>query len=513
MPPSSSNRTVPMLNSPHTCPLCFKETTSSTALHRHISYCRRTQSQPRVRRKACQACSSAKTKCSFEVPCSRCSDKGLQCRYSHSAQPSSNQAASSGSGAPEASSSLLIPSTAILSNRGNPEESGHGQPAGEYASDSPSAHLSSNDGVIDSVHTTSHYLSDVETPFASQQVAPGLSDSGWASEMVGHHRSLEQGYSLSPWGAPPQLLLDPSLTTSILNQSIPRPLHEFPDCLTRVPKPQILDRQVARLIMQVLRTYPLMMVRRETLPPFIHPHLHRAQLPSPLVNCMGIASLFASRTVETRPYLWHMIRNETRRFLDEMNTFTNEEVLGAIQAQTIYLLMRVIDQATEPAGLNLDILRTFKLLCAQYENIERLGFDRVPDDDWQTWLYAESKRRSVIVFYLLTLIAQVNTGVSCSAAENYRAMPLCSARTIWEARSDVDWAFEYETYAVTQDEEEDLQSLGQLIDAQASSHALPDSRALDSWNTKTDSLGSLLNATIALTCSRETMEPVESGLS
>jgi hypothetical protein len=68
--------------------------------------------------------------------------------------------------------------------------------------------------------------------------------------------------------------------------------------------------------MQMLRAFPQMMLRRETLPPFIHGHWYRpmsateSALPEPLVNCMGVAQVFASHNPDTRPFLWRMIQSE-----------------------------------------------------------------------------------------------------------------------------------------------------------------------------------------------------------
>ena len=76
----------------------------------------------------------------------------------------------------------------------------------------------------------------------------------------------------------------------------------------------------ADTVIQSLRSLPTMMLRRETLPWFIHPHSHplskptQAGLPQALSTCMGIAQVFASRTLDTRLFLWSTIRAELRRF-------------------------------------------------------------------------------------------------------------------------------------------------------------------------------------------------------
>jgi hypothetical protein len=39
--------------------------------------------------------------------------------------------------------------------------------------------------------------------------------------------------------------------------------------------------------------------------------------------------------------------------------------MAAIQAELIYMIMRVVDETKEPAGLNLEMLKTFKVNFSQ----------------------------------------------------------------------------------------------------------------------------------------------------
>lgn len=74
----------------------------------------------------------------------------------------------------------------------------------------------------------------------------------------------------------------------------------------------------ASLLSQAISAFPQMMLRRQTFPPFIHAHWHLPSLPETLANCMSIAQLFATRTAETRPFLWRTIGTEVRRLQDEV---------------------------------------------------------------------------------------------------------------------------------------------------------------------------------------------------
>jgi hypothetical protein len=83
----------------------------------------------------------------------------------------------------------------------------------------------------------------------------------------------------------------------------------------------------ANLIIQSLRAFPTMMLRRETFPWFIHPHSHllaespEAVLPEALTNCMSIAQMFVSQTPETRHLLRRTMTTEYRRWTIEVRYY------------------------------------------------------------------------------------------------------------------------------------------------------------------------------------------------
>jgi hypothetical protein len=86
----------------------------------------------------------------------------------------------------------------------------------------------------------------------------------------------------------------------------------------------------ADIIIQSLRAFPTMMLRKETFPWFIHPHTHLlfkstdGALPEALSNCMSIAQLFASRTAETNKFLWRAIRVEYHGFVEKVHYLNKE---------------------------------------------------------------------------------------------------------------------------------------------------------------------------------------------
>ncbi|KAF2099004.1 hypothetical protein NA57DRAFT_76240 [Rhizodiscina lignyota] len=250
----------------------------------------------------------------------------------------------------------------------------------------------------------------------------------------------------------------------------------------------------ADLIIQSLRSFPTMMLRRETFPWFIHPHSHLlsksegAALPEALSTCMGIAQMFASRTSETKPFLWSTIKAEYRRFANEEHRMSTFELLAAVQACTIYLIMCIVDQSPESGETSLDLLSALHICGVGSLTQSELSN---PSLNWQDWIFAESQRRLSNLWFLIGCAICVKTGVVCDPSQSYRSLPLPGLKYLWEAPSQAAWEVEYEASRVLQTS--GLVTLGDLIDTQQSGYLVSNAQKLDKWNAGVDNLGSLLN--------------------
>ena len=110
--------------------------------------------------------------------------------------------------------------------------------------------------------------------------------------------------------------------------------------------------------------------------------------------------------------------------------------------------------------------------------------------------------RTALVFFLIGQIVSIHTGITCEIMDQYHAIPLCSARTIWDARTGAEWTSERATYDA-QAGGCRLRDVGGLITAQHGDGDAFKTHALDTWNAHADSLGSLLSAAMGLVRSRE----------
>lgn len=73
-------------------------------------------------------------------------------------------------------------------------------------------------------------------------------------------------------------------------------------------------QRIANLIFHTLKSYPLMMLRDNALPPFIHPHLVSSDVENedmePLINCINLVHMLSSRIHGSRKLFWKNVRIE-----------------------------------------------------------------------------------------------------------------------------------------------------------------------------------------------------------
>ncbi|KAI3324751.1 hypothetical protein HD806DRAFT_493507 [Xylariaceae sp. AK1471] len=470
------------------CTLCGKPFIKQLTYRRHLSYCRKTQNRQRVRNRACRACNIAKTKCTSENTCQRCRLRGIRCAYDqHGGTVEVPRTHESGFtiGIPDNSSAISTVPTA------NDELQLNALPTDNES------HLPD--------FTNNEVLVDIDMPERNQGIGVTSETQALLPFSISQQRPLPSSWLYPQRGDPSwtdgednSLLFEIESMREVRGEiEIPPRIHQMLGTLTHIRHANTITQHNARLVMQSIRTYPFMMLRRETFPPFIHPQWYRQTspaLPWPLANCMSIANLFVSRTLETGAFLWQTVKTETQKCLDEMNSLSEECLLAAIQAQSMYIIMRLADGVTEPDDLDLQLLIAFKVLC-QHLKVQNDGLYLEPTgQDWESWIRTESKIRILIVFFLISRVVSVSPGMACCVVNQYSDTPLCSGKGLWEAKTSATWASEYAAYAQTQGGR--IHTIGEMIELHRVNRNRIRSNELARWGASADSLGILLNSVL-----------------
>ena len=226
--------------------------------------------------------------------------------------------------------------------------------------------------------------------------------------------------------------------------------------------------------------------------------------------------------------------------IDQMHHMSQLEILAAIQACMIYLIMCIIDHSFENAEHGNELLQALfasvpYLLCPTHQQLicERTSTcasKRCIQDLAMKLSYLIQARRGKIgslrnldegkqpqfsclragepcaeccdlhrlctLWLLVGCVVCVKTGIPCDTSHSYRQIPLPSSKSLWEARTQSAWEAEYEANRMLQ--MSGLVNLGHLIDLQRSQYTAISARKLDLWNASIDNLGSLLNLVVTM---------------
>ncbi|KAI1173702.1 hypothetical protein F4777DRAFT_426885 [Nemania sp. FL0916] len=276
----------------------------------------------------------------------------------------------------------------------------------------------------------------------------------------------------------------------------------------------------AMFILDTLRTIPSMMIRRETFPPFLHGHWHQPMLPKTFANCVRISQLYLTRNTSPRDKeLFNItIEDEKIRVADQLSTTPKEELITRLTSQIIYVLLTVFDNDSSQPD-------TAPKLTAQAPDVQRLGttarecfssdsylpfnIDNMddPNETWEEFIYAESRRRAAIFWFVVSRVIDILWAVQCPPVLCYRGLALPCPDAVWRARTQQDW--EVARAEAARDRysawdqpssldigvgvyENRMRTLGDLIDSRAYTPDSDRGRQVSSWLANADKLGLIL---------------------
>ena len=297
-------------------------------------YCRRARHRPQTRARVCQACSSAKVKCNLKPQCQRCINKGIECVYDTSATSLT-----------AANRSRLVEDSQLRPGR---QTSTPGWQADKVNIQTPNELYAREDSDIHMEWNLLDFDANETMSQSPRSCLPCLPEPTVRSEgLVANNHYGTEVTDFRTGGFDPRSLLVTEIPWSTQNNSQEErsyaltratcPLERInEEHLLPIPKSDPFSSNIAKVVMQVLRAFPQMMLRRETLPPFIHGHWYHGPsatepaLPQPLLNCMGVAQVFASRILETKSFLWRTIQTEQRSAVEKVRCVWSHSLIYAL---------------------------------------------------------------------------------------------------------------------------------------------------------------------------------------
>jgi hypothetical protein len=291
-------------------PVCVDSVIAST-LKIHGYYCRsRRGAVPTTRPRSCISCAQGKARCDTKRPgCSMCIAKAIQCQY-----PASTPR-----------------STGPKIRQGDNEPMGRRTMVPSLVACSPSAENSQQ----------SSYDSDIIVDNAPVILDPAFADIGgdyldWDNPQIDFADILDLRSNIGTVQHPPSGL-SPSVhhwipSTNMTLQvpqdilssqiSIPKQPTTTIRSLIRRPKVSTGAQRTANLTLYTLKSYPRMMQRQGSLPPFIHPRLISSESENnntePLTNCICLMHMISSGIRGSRKLFWKNVQMECERLCEEV---------------------------------------------------------------------------------------------------------------------------------------------------------------------------------------------------
>jgi hypothetical protein len=284
------------------CAVCNKPFDRESTLKRHGYYCRSRKSTNITRTRACEFCVKAKARCDQTAPeCSRCKAKAIQCQY-----PAKRHG-----------------------NRRPPQQRKHGASATPQEAVVPPLHgwepNYASDGTLANTSATSDLSSDfLQWDDLDWDLTANLTESlpVEVGDKIGQD-VVPSIPSFSEWAIQG---LQVSPTSSLSNVSLPRGPTMTIRSLIRRNTPEPRQRKIANLILSTLKSYPLMMMRDDTLPPFIAPlsssRLLAEDSMETLLNCISLIRMIGSGYHASRKMFWRNVRVECERLCDQVTCYS-----------------------------------------------------------------------------------------------------------------------------------------------------------------------------------------------
>ena len=385
----------------HDLSLLFTE----AATKRHERYCLKTLSDPPPsRRKSCLACIRAKSRCSGGVPqCEQCQRKGKPCAYATETKPTRVSQEESVSASRNQVARLDIP-------------------------------------ICDGID---HQPSDIwkRLPRRSDFEDP----SKFATSF--HPRLPVDG---STHSKEDNLVAETHLDVDLEK-------HYLDVLLRRKADHSSNTGLIQSLVLQMLCAFPDKRMTEDSHPSFIHysvfSHLtNMLNFEDPLVICRSIARRYASRKDAEYSSIWDDIVTEQARIYDNRVTFDKWLTLSGAQAITVYLLMLAAEGETvlkSYPNLPVALLFTLGTLFGELNKMID-GFEATKDmfgngPVWEDWIFAESKLRTAMTYFMMAQQFELYFGLPCNRADDYtfEEINLPASKALWEAKDFNSWHEEY----------------------------------------------------------------------
>ncbi|SCU77221.1 LAMI_0A00144g1_1 [Lachancea mirantina] len=384
----------------------------------------RTQSKRPLRKKACTACSKAKVRCDLKrKACSRCVERGIEngCHYPLSVDQDVN-------------STTPVLDDAINSNTVESQQ-GIGQEPGldyQVAVNTPRPCpllQSENDEPV--TESSPQHLIKVDN-LVNKLDSP--KNRGYSPESKDETEELN--------------FKNVKLVCTVSYKNIEnRWLNTY--LLPADQKRKSYPPNVTIFISRMLKAYCTMPIQRDVFPPFVHScQVSPSTLPTALAICLSLMRLFDRRMAAQNFVIQDTLDREMARLFQGYSSCDEVDLLASFQAYLIYSMTLYFElKHRDHDGMHEVIMNLQVMAC----ELARRGLTCPAElscsrPDWESWIMAEAKRRSIFTMYLFDSLLSAESGQPTFLATELQGTLAPSGQTLWQATTRDAWTICYNQY-------------------------------------------------------------------
>ncbi|RYP17998.1 hypothetical protein DL765_004217 [Monosporascus sp. GIB2] len=405
------------------CGQCNKPFDKQSTLKRHGYYCQSRHAGSTSRPRSCISCARAKAGCDNKRPeCSRCIAKAIECHYPANTHRATGPGTRQSHDAATDRGKLTPSSVASSRDRQDSINSGDTILDGALVLPDPDlANLGAGYlewGISDLLNTQTN----------NAQLSP-------ASPSLAGPRTAQTDRTAEIQQSP----------CSPANLSIPA----APSCAVRSlnqrPRRVAGAQRIANLILHTLKSYPLMILRDNTLPTFIHPTLLSSDVKNghmePLNNCISLMRMISNGVQGSRKLFWKNVRLECERLSQESehSKFTKWDLLAAMQALSIYIIIRLEEGETEHNDVDFLLVKTVIIIAKQFARGDitcHMQCALCNGGLGTGW------KELTLVYRVINMLIYFEPAAVCDLPTELLLAPLPAKKALWEAADEFAWKAE-----------------------------------------------------------------------
>lgn len=281
---------------------------------------------------------------------------------------------------------------------------------------------------------------------------------------------------------------------------------KLPNFLRRKPGGKMSELAAGNYVWAQMKSFPTQFVKAD-FPPFVHRNyltanvsIRAGDLSEPFANSTSIIAMYQSKTPACTSLVSKTLLLEVQRLYEEYHEYSDRLVLHSLQVLIAYTLaIAADDERCKLIGLVVAIL-----MGEIATEVQEKGHYSVSEQNgnfprWEEWIYAESRRRTMITLHLLDKVIDLRIGDFQSApCQVMDQIPLPCQRSMWEAETVTEWETEYKNYLQNRKGGQmltigDLRASRQQDIKGLNSDVVED---IATWATGVDSLGAMLLTSI-----------------